>query len=72
MVPHTENLSCAIREYVTDKLLVGKWVLLWIVLAECASLCAAGVLLWLRPEANPYADMTQEQVRPREQEQSVP
>ena len=64
MVPHAESVICANREYVIDKLAVGKWVLLWIVLAECASLSAAGVLLWLRPEANPYADMTQEQVRP--------
>ena len=60
--PDREAYAC--REYVTDKLVVGKWVLLWIVLAECVSLCAAGALLWLRPEANPYADMSQEQVRP--------
>jgi hypothetical protein len=45
-----------------DKLAVGKWVLLWIVLGEAVSLGAAGALQWLRPEANPYADMTQEQV----------
>ena len=51
------------REYVLDKLAVGKWVLLWIVLGEAVSLGAAGALQWLRPEANPYADMTQEQVR---------
>jgi len=52
------------REYVMDKLAVGKWVMLWIVLGEAVSLGAAGALQWLRPEANPYADMTQEQVRP--------
>ena len=63
LIPSAWKQICAHRDYVTDKLVVGKWVLLWIVLAECVSLCAAGALLWLRPEANPYADMTQEQVR---------
>ena len=47
-----------------EKLQTGKWVLLWIVVAECISLGASGALHWLRPAANPYADMTQEQVCP--------
>ncbi|KAK9833527.1 hypothetical protein WJX81_001723 [Elliptochloris bilobata] len=61
-VAQTDTTGRYTEAYVTEKLKVGKWVLLWIVLAECVSLCAAGALHWLRPEANPYADMTQEQV----------